>query len=143
MTSLSAGAPRVDEAFARPRALAIDQAELRETVEHLAGFGSSPLGFRTTGTPEDRAAAEYAAEQFRAIGLEDVAIEEVRVDGWRFEGACLEAGEHRFEASSMGGVPAVDGLEARLVDARAAAPPRPRPPRPNRGDPPPRRPPAA
>jgi Iap family predicted aminopeptidase len=122
MTSLSAGAPRVDEALARARELRIDQAELRATVEHLAGLGSSPLGFRTTGTPEDRAAAEYAAEQFRAIGLEDVAIEEVRVDGWRFEGAWLEAGEHRFEASSMGGVPAVDGLEARLVDAGAAEP---------------------
>jgi len=122
MTSLSADAPRVDDALARARGLPIDQAGLRATVEHLAGLGSSPLGFRTTGTPEDRAAAEYAAEQFRAIGLEDVAIEEVRVDAWRFEGAWLEAGEHRFEASSMGGVPAVDGLEARLVDAGAAEP---------------------
>jgi Iap family predicted aminopeptidase len=121
MTSLSAAGPRVGDALARARELPIDQADLRATVEHLAGLGSSPLGFRTAGTPEDRAAAEYAAEQFRAIGLEEVAIEEVRVDGWRFEGAWLEAGGHRFEASSMGGVPAVE-LEARLVDAGAAEP---------------------
>jgi hypothetical protein len=121
MTSLTAGAPRAGDALAPVRELPIDQAYLRETVEHLAGLGSSPLGFRTTGTPEDRAAAEYAAEQFRAIGLGDVAIEEVRVDGWRFEGATLAAGPHRFEASSMGGVPEGD-LEARLVDAGAAEP---------------------
>jgi Iap family predicted aminopeptidase len=124
MTSLSAGAPRVDEALALARELPIDQDELRATVEHLAGLGSSPLGFRTTGTPEDREAAEYAAAAFRAIGLEDVAIEEVRVDGWRFEGATLEAGVVRCEASSMGGVPATpgEGLEAPLVDVAAARP---------------------
>jgi Iap family predicted aminopeptidase len=122
MTSLSADAPRVDDALVRARELPIDRSELRATVEHLAGLGSSPLGFRTTGTPEDRAAAEYAAAEFRAIGLEDVAIEEVRVDGWRFEGAWLEAGGNRFEASSMGGVPPIEDLEAELVDVGAAEP---------------------
>src|SRR4051794_3274973 len=134
MTSLSADAPRVDDALGRARTLPIDQAELRATVEHLAGLGSSSLGFRTTGTPEDRAAAEYAAEAFRSIGLEDVAIEEVRADAWRFEGAWLEAGGRRFEASSMGGVPAMaqQGLEARLLDARAAHPRRPHPLHPHR-----------
>src|SRR3954449_1904686 len=106
MTSLSADAPRVDDALGRARSLPIDQQELRATVEHLAGLGSSPLGFRTTGTPEDRAAAEYAAAEFRAIGLEDVEIEEVRVDGWRFEGAWLEAGGRGLWGSSLcGGAP--------------------------------------
>src|SRR4051794_41460637 len=103
MTSLSAGAPRVDEALARARELPIDQAELRATVEHLAGLGSSPLGFRTTGTPEDRAAAEYAAAEFRAIGLKDVEIEAVRGDGWRFEGAWLEAGGRGLRGPPVGG----------------------------------------
>jgi Iap family predicted aminopeptidase len=122
MTSLTADAPRVDEVVARVRDLPIEQAQLRATVEHLAGLGSSPLGFRTTGTPEDRAAAEYAAGELRAAGLSDVAVEEVAVDGWRFEGAWLEAGGRRIEASSMGGVPPTpeDGLEAPLVDAGAA-----------------------
>src|SRR3954454_25398662 len=134
MTSLSADAPRVDDALARARELPIDQAELRATVEHLAGLGSSPLGFGAAGTPEDRAAAEDAAEAVRSIGLEDVAIEEVRVDAWRFEGAWLEAGGRRFEASSMGGVPATahEGLEARLRPARAAEPRGPDPLEPER-----------
>ena len=95
-----------DEALAIARELPIDPERLRATVERLAGVGSSPLGFRTTGTPEDREVAEYAAGELRDCGLRDVAIEEVTVDGWRFEGAALEAVGDRIEASSMGGVPA-------------------------------------
>ena len=39
-----------DDALALARTLPIDQERLRATVERLAGIGSSPLGFRTTGT---------------------------------------------------------------------------------------------
>jgi len=74
-----------DEALAIAIGLPIEQERLRATVERLAGVGSSPLGFRTTGTPEDRDVAEYAAGELRDYGLRDVAIEEVTVDGWRFE----------------------------------------------------------
>jgi hypothetical protein len=94
-----------DEALTLARALPIDPQRLRATVERLAGVGSSPLGFRTTGTPEDREVAEYAADAMRDCGLADVAIEEVTVDGWRFLGASLDAVGDRIEASSMGGVP--------------------------------------
>jgi hypothetical protein len=80
-----------DEALTLARALPIDPQRLRATVERLAGVGSSPLGFRTTGTPEDREVAEYAADAMRDCGLADVAIEEVTVDGWRFLGASLDA----------------------------------------------------
>jgi hypothetical protein len=113
-----------DEALALARALPIDPQRLRATVEHLAGLGSSPLGFRTTGTPEDREAAEYAAAAMRDCGLTDVAVEEVSVDGWRFLGASLDAVGDRIEASSMGGVPPTprEGIEARLVDAGGAEP---------------------
>ena len=113
-----------DDALALARALPIDPQRLRATVERLAGVGSSPLGFRTTGTPEDREAAEYAAAAMRDCGLGDVAIEEVSVDGWRFLGASLEAVGDRIEASSMGGVPPTprEGIEAPLVDAGAAEP---------------------
>lgn len=114
---------RVDP-LALARELPIDAGHLRAVVERLAGVGSSPLGFRTTGTPEDREVAEYAAEEMRSLGLARVEIEEVRVDGWRFQGASLEAVGDRIRASSMGGVPPTPpgGLEAPLVDAFAAEP---------------------
>jgi hypothetical protein len=110
--------------LALARELPIDVRHLRAVVERLAGVGSSPLGFRTTGTPEDREVAEYAATEMRSIGLAGVAVEEVKVDGWRFEGASLEAVGDRIQASSMGGVPPTPpgGLEAPLVDAGAAEP---------------------
>jgi hypothetical protein len=113
-----------DEALALARALPIDAQRLRVIVEHLAGLGSSPLGFRTTGTPEDREAAEYAAAAMRDCGLTDVAVEEVSVDGWRFLGASLDAAGDRIEASSMGGVPPTprEGIEAPHVDAGGAEP---------------------
>ena len=117
-------AARDDDALALARELPIDPERLRATVERLAGVGSSPLGFRTTGTREDREVAEYAAGELRDCGLSDVAIEEVTVDGWRFEGASLEAVGDRMVASSMGGVPPTPpgGIEAPLVDAGAAQP---------------------
>ena len=97
MTSLSADAPRVDDALARARELPIDQAELRATVEHLAALGSAPSGFRVTGTPEDRAAAaRLAAAEMRAIGLQDVSVETVPVYGWRMRSASLEVGRARL-----------------------------------------------
>jgi transcriptional regulator with XRE-family HTH domain len=102
------------------RALPVDPDQLRDTVARLAALGSSPLGFRVTGTPEDRTAAELAAEQLRAAGLADVGIEEVAVDGWRFRGASLALADGpRYEASSMGGVPPTPagGVAGRVVDA--------------------------
>lgn len=116
---------RADDALALARELPIDPARLREVVERLASIGSSPLGFRVTGTPEDREAAEYAAAEMRSLGLSDVAIEEVAVDGWRFRGASLAVdGGARFDASSMGGVPPTPagGLSGPVVDVGAGEP---------------------
>ena len=111
---------------ARPSSLRVARrlppgsAYLRRIVEELGSIGSSPLGFRTTGTPEDRAAAEYVAAEMREIGLADVAIEEVRVDGWRFHRArrSRSTAGAAIEAASMGGVPPtpVGGIVAPLVD---------------------------
>jgi transcriptional regulator with XRE-family HTH domain len=105
------------------RALPVDTARLREVVERLAAIGSSPLGFRVTGTPEDREAAGYVADELRALGLDDAGLEEVRVDGWRFRGASLALdGGPTYDASSMGGVPPTPpgGLQGRIVDAGTA-----------------------
>ena len=46
----------------------IDQVYLRHVVERLSSIGSSPLGFRATGTPEDRAVADFVAAEMRDIG---------------------------------------------------------------------------
>ena len=104
----------------------VDQEFLRRVITHLTGIGSSPLGFRTTGTPEDRAVAEYVADQMRAIGLSGVAIEPVTVDAWRFLGAGVTVGADRtsdvktaqYDAVSFGGVIGTgpDGVTGRLVD---------------------------
>lgn len=123
------------------RQLQLDQDYLRSVITRLTAIGSSALGFRNTGTPEDVAVAEYVAEQMRTIGLRDVAIEPVEVDGWRFLDASVTVGavtvgaggtnsgalptghaassaHVTYRAVSFGGVPATpaDGLTAHLVD---------------------------
>ncbi|MGI9005931.1 MAG: M28 family peptidase [Streptosporangiaceae bacterium] len=87
------------------RGLDIDEKYLAQVVEHLSAIGSSPLGFRTAGTPEDAAVAEYVAARLREIGLADVAVEDVEVDGWRFLSAGIETDDgEQYEAASFGGV---------------------------------------
>lgn len=81
----------------------IDVDYMRGIVEHLAGAGSSALGFRMAGTPEDVAVSRWVAEQMEAIGLVDVALEPVPVDAWRFRGAHVDALGRRFECASFGG----------------------------------------
>jgi hypothetical protein len=102
------------------RQLPIDTDYLRRIVETLSSIGSSPLGFRATGTEEDQAVAELVAEEMREIGLADVAIEHVAVDGWSFRGATLLVpGGQVYECASMGGVPPTPegGVFGDLVDA--------------------------
>ncbi|MDX6562835.1 MAG: hypothetical protein QOD65_2649 [Gaiellales bacterium] len=86
-------------------------------VEGLASIGSSELGFRVAGTPEDDAVCSLVAEQMRAIGLRDVRLEPVPVDAWRFRGASLAAGPDVFECSSFGGVAGTPpgGVEGEIV----------------------------
>jgi len=82
---------------------AIDVDYMRSVVERLAASGSSPLGFRLAGTPEEVALSGWIAEQMQAIGLVDVALEPVPVDAWRFHGARVEALGRVFECASFGG----------------------------------------
>jgi Iap family predicted aminopeptidase len=91
---------------------------LQEVVERLETFRSHPLGFRVAGTPEERAAASYIAEELRASGL-DVVEEPVPVDAWRLEEAYVALPDgRRFECVSFGGVPETgrNGVRAELVD---------------------------
>lgn len=90
---------------------------LRSVVERLSAIGSSPLGFRVAGTPEDRRAASFVADEMRALGLHDVRFEPVPVDAWRFREAFVRCGRARYECASMGGVPGTgpEGVTGRLV----------------------------
>jgi Peptidase family M28 len=104
------------------RGLRIDPTYIRYVIEGLTAIGSSPLGFRTTGTPEDQAVAAFVSAELREMGLSDVAVEDVDVDAWRFHSASVRiVGADPalvFEGSSFGGVPPTPqgGVTARLVD---------------------------
>jgi hypothetical protein len=100
------------------RDLAIDPTYLTRVVDQLASIGSSPLGFRTTGTPEDEAVAAFVSAEMREMGLVDVAIEPVDVDGWRFRSAALQVGDTTYEGSSFGGVMPTppNGVQGQLID---------------------------
>jgi hypothetical protein len=101
------------------RSAPIDATYLRHVVDHLASIGSCPLGFRATGTPEDRAVADFVAAEMRDMGLAEVAIEPVAVDGWRLLDArvSVPAGAD-YQCAALGGAPPTGqgGLLAPLVD---------------------------
>lgn len=110
------------------RELRVDQDYLRHIIDRLTSIGSSPLGFRNTGTEEDAAVAGFVANELSAMGLADVAVEDVEVDAWRFKSATVETSKTEgrtptsFSGCSFGGVPATptDGVTARVVDVRDA-----------------------
>jgi Iap family predicted aminopeptidase len=95
----------------------VDSAFAVRIVEGLAAIGSSELGFRVAGTPEDDAVCALVADQMRAIGLQGVALEPVPVDAWRFRSAGLSVGSDAFECSSFGGVEGTPpgGVEGEIV----------------------------
>lgn len=107
------------------RDLDIDQDYLRRVISTLTAIGSSLLGFRNTGTPEDRAVADFVSTEMRAIGLTDVALEPVEVDAWRFLGGSVQvhppgdgSGTMTYQAVSFGGTPPSPhgGITATVVD---------------------------
>jgi Iap family predicted aminopeptidase len=99
---------------------------LRDVVESVSGVGSHPLGFRVTGTPEERQVTDTVAGWMRAAGLEAVAVEPVPVVAWRFRGASVTFADARIEAASLGGAPptrrgGVTGSIVYVRDGRRAA----------------------
>ena len=112
-------APMLDFARTAP----IDPAFLRHVVERLVSIGSSPLGFRATGTPEDRAVADFVAGEMRDMGLAGVALETVPVDGWRLHDArVVVTGGAEYACAAMGGAPPTPrgGAVGPLVDVGTA-----------------------
>ena len=98
---------------------AVDEEFMRSLVERMSAIGSSPLGFRVTGTPEDDEVCTLLTDTMHSIGLEDVRLEPVPVDGWRFRGAALDAAGESYPCASFGGSPPTPpgGIEAELVFA--------------------------
>ena len=79
----------------------------------IAGFKSTPLGFRWTGSPADNQAAQFLADEMTAAGLTNVKLEPVPVDAWTIESASVTVGGKVMKASSYPGVPptAADGVD--------------------------------
>ena len=83
-----------------------DPADLLTTLDALAAFGQ-----KQPGTPEGRAAADYIASRFTALGLTDVADEDFLVPRWvlgtksftlSIDGAQSTPGFDVFEAAGSG-----------------------------------------
>ena len=66
---------RDPEALAIAESLPIAAKRLRSIVKDLSEIGSCDLGYRVTGTPEDRATAEYVAQTLKRAGLDDCGVE--------------------------------------------------------------------
>ena len=98
--------------------ITIDEDILVRVVRDLASIGSCEEGFRVTGTPEDRRAAEYIAGELAGVGLQDVGIEEVPVDAWRFHHASVTLADGtQWECASLGSFPPTpkDGVTGEVV----------------------------
>ena len=121
-TVMAAGPAPVSPAAPDPLAY-LDTNYIRQVTEHLTTIGSSPLGFRIFGTPQDEETANYLADQMNSLGLEDVGVEQVPGGGWLFKGASVEVDAPRthrdFEAASFAGVPGTgpDGVSGPVVFA--------------------------
>jgi hypothetical protein len=88
--------PRGEEAPARGTsptgyeeyAQAVDPEFCRTVASQLAALGDDPaLGFRSSGSPAEEAAADLLAQTMKDIGLENVTVDRAEADGWTFGGA--------------------------------------------------------
>lgn len=97
----------------------LDMAYVRQVIEDLTAIGSTDMGFRVFGTPQDLETATYIADAMEALGLQGVALEPVVGDGWLFEGASVTVGDRTLPAGALGGVEGTGpaGVEGRLVFA--------------------------
>lgn len=59
-----------------------------EVNKTISEQGDDPaLGFRSSGSPAEKATAEYLEKTMKEIGLQNVTIDETTHDGWTFKGA--------------------------------------------------------
>lgn len=100
----------------------LDVGYVRRVIEDLTAIGSTDMGFRAFGTPQDLETATYIAGEMEALGLQNVALEPVVGDGWLFEGASVTVrggtlGRRTLPAGAMGGVEGTgpEGVAGRLA----------------------------
>jgi hypothetical protein len=122
LVSLVAAGPAPRLADATDPSAKLDMAYVRRVVEDLTAIGSTELGMRIFGTPQDVAAADYVASQMTSLGLQSVALESVPGDSWTFDGASVAlTGDltKTYRAGSMGGVAGTppEGVSGPLVFA--------------------------
>ena len=61
--------------------------EVTETLSYDEKYWDDSTGFRTAGSDAEHRAADYLADTFKKIGLEEVEKEPVHLDKWQFNGA--------------------------------------------------------
>lgn len=61
--------------------------EVTNTLSYDEKYWDDSTGWRTAGSDAEHRAADYLADTFKKIGLEDVKKEPVTVDKWQFNGA--------------------------------------------------------
>ena len=61
-----------------------------EVDKTISEQGDDPaLGFRSAGSPAEKATANYIEKTMEEIGLKNVTVDQTDVDGWTFKGANL------------------------------------------------------
>jgi Iap family predicted aminopeptidase len=121
LTPLADAEPRTRLRAADALLQNLDMGYVKQVTRHLGTIGSSKLGFRVTGTPQDEETASYLADQMDAIGLEDVSVETLTDDGWLFTGGSVHAKgsglDRSFPVSSLGSMPGTPqgGVSGRIV----------------------------
>ena len=59
-----------------------------EVDKTISEMGDDPvLGFRSSGSPAEKEAAEYIEKTMKDIGLQNVTVDKTNLDGWTFKGA--------------------------------------------------------
>ena len=80
---------------------------------------TNEMGFRTSGSDAEHAAADFLAEEMESIGLTDVEKVPVSVDKWQFNGASLTIDGtdiSMMPVSYMVNGTSADGITAEIVD---------------------------
>lgn len=101
---------KVDEEFAY---------DVAYTLAYDEKYLSNKMGFRTSGSDAEHAAADYLADVMKEIGLEEIEKVPVKVDKWQFNDASLSIGgwdETIMPASYAASGTEADGITAEIVD---------------------------
>lgn len=73
-----------------------------EVDKTVSEQGDDPaLGFRSAGSPAEKATADYIEQTMKEIGLQDVTVDQTDLDGWTFKGANLTFTDSKGEEKKV------------------------------------------